>query len=83
MAGRLKRCARCNRRMRNPASSGGDWACSIVHLDGNERVGAVTEVWCPDCITTEEHLQREINDSTTSYTQLGGNLISMWPKATA
>jgi hypothetical protein len=74
MSTKIKRCTRCNRRLR----SGADWAVSIDSVD-DRGYGVVTEVYCPDCTTAEEHIQREINDSTVDYIW-SGDRVAMYPK---
>jgi hypothetical protein len=74
MAAKIKRCARCSRRMRGQRA---EWACSIDIDD--EGLGTVTEFYCPDCTTAEEHTQRAINDATTSYVWHGGR-VARYPK---
>jgi hypothetical protein len=72
MAAKIKRCARCSRRMRGHCAG---WACSIdVDDDG---LGTVTEFYCPDCTTAAEHTQREINDATTRYVWRGGRVARL------
>jgi hypothetical protein len=66
MAAKVKRCGRCNRRLRGAAV---EWVCDIS-LD-DDGLGAVTEVYCPKCATDGEHMQREINDATTDYVWYG------------
>jgi hypothetical protein len=75
MAAKVRRCARCDRRLRK---SGADWTCWIK-IDPSDGLGTVPEVYCPDCTTTEEHLQREVNDATVDYRWLGERL-AMYPK---
>ena len=71
---KVKRCARCNRRLR---TAGADWAVAIdMDQDG---FGTVVEVYCPDCTTAEEHTRREINDATSDYIW-SGDRVAMWPK---
>ncbi len=74
MAAKLKRCTRCNRRVR----SGADWAVSIDSID-DHGFGVVAELYCPRCTTDEEHLRREINDSTCDYVWVGVR-VAMLPK---
>lgn len=74
MAAKIKRCARCNRRLR----SGADWAVSMTDFD-DHSYGVVAEIWCPDCTTPEEHIQREINDATVDYIW-SGDRVAMYPK---
>jgi hypothetical protein len=72
-ATKIRRCTRCGRRLRN----GAEWACSIDF--GDDGLGNVTELYCPECTTTEEHLRREINDATTDYVWFGER-VAMFPK---
>lgn len=74
MASRVRRCARCDRRVRG----GADWAVIIADMD-DRGFGVVTEVLCPDCTTAEEYTQREINDSTVKYVWNNGR-VALWPK---
>jgi hypothetical protein len=73
MAAKVKRCARCDRRMRN----GVEWACGM-DID-EEGLGTVAEFYCPDCTTAAEHTQREINDATTTYVWYGDR-VARFPK---
>jgi len=77
MAAKVNRRARCDRRMRNAATAI-EWVCAIDIDD--EDLGTVTEVYCPKCATSEEHLQREINDSTTRYVWFGDR-VARFPKS--
>ena len=74
MTKKPKRCARCNRRLRGDRAQ---WAVGIdLDADG---FGAVTELYCPKCTTTEEHIRREINDATLDYIWVGDRIL-MRPK---
>ena len=73
MAAKVKRCAR---RLRN---KGADWAVAIDDRD-EHGFGTVPEVYCPDCTTAEEHIQREINDATSNYIWRGDR-VGLFPKA--
>jgi hypothetical protein len=75
MAAKVRRCGRCSRRLRN---FGADWAVAL-DLDLDDHLRTVAEVWCPECTTSEEHIQREINDATTDYRWIGDK-VAMWPK---
>ena len=78
MAEKVKRCARCNRRLRNTATAT-DWAVALAP-DGDTNFKVVEEIWCPDCTSSDEHLEREINDATVDYLWRGDRIL-MWPKA--
>lgn len=78
MAAKIKRCARCSRRLRG---AGTDWAAAL-ELDNDDHLRTVTEVYCPECTTSEEHITREINDATTDYRWVGDHVV-MWPKVAA
>lgn len=75
MAAKVKRCARCGRRCR----SGADWAVALDLKEQEQDLRTVTEIWCPDCTTSEEHTEREINDATVDYRWVGDK-VRMWPK---
>lgn len=74
MAAKVERCARCGRRRR----SGIDWAVEIGDFD-DSGFGVADVLYCPECTTTEEHIQREINDATTDYIWRGER-VAMYPK---
>jgi hypothetical protein len=69
MAAKVRRCGRCDRRLRGAAV---EWVCDI-ELD-EEGLGTVAEVYCPDCATATEHLAREVNDATVRYVWYGDKL---------
>ncbi len=75
MAAKLVRCARCKRRLRSSVDA---WAVAIDDPD-DRGFGVVTAVWCPDCTTDEEHIEREINDATSDYVW-SGERVACWPK---
>jgi hypothetical protein len=69
MASKVRRCARCHRRLRR----GRQWACALRR--GADGLADVTELYCPDCTTPEEHTRREINDAAMDYIHVGGRLL--------
>jgi hypothetical protein len=75
MAAKVKRCDRCDRRLRN---AGADWCVEIGNYDA-DGYGEVMTVVCPDCTTSAEHLQREIGDATTDY-RWRGERVARFPK---
>lgn len=74
MAAKIQRCARCDRRVR----SGSDWAVSIGDRD-REGFGVVTEIYCGDCQTLEEGIERAVNDAMADYVWRGDR-VAVWPK---
>jgi hypothetical protein len=77
---KVKRCGRCDRRLRNEGTAA-DWAVAL-DPDGASNFKVPTEIWCPSCTSVEEHVQREINDSTVDYLWRGDRVL-MWPKSAA
>jgi hypothetical protein len=75
MAAKVRRCARCDRRLRGAAA---DWCVEMGNY-ATDGYGEVMAVVCPDCTTAEEHVQREINDSTTDYIWRGER-VARFPK---
>jgi hypothetical protein len=74
MATKIRRCARCHRRLRR----GRQWTSAIYR--GADGLADVTELlYCPTCTTPEERARREINDSTMDYAWVSGRLL-MVPK---
>jgi hypothetical protein len=76
-AAKVKRCSRCNRRLRG---TGAAWLC-LIDLD-DDGWGSVPGVVCPGCTTDEEHTQREINDAITDYVWRGDRL-TLFPKVSS
>jgi hypothetical protein len=75
MAAKVKRCARCDRRLRGAAD---DWCAELGNFDP-DGYGEVTAIICPSCATVEEHLAREISDAMTDYEWLGDR-VARFPK---
>jgi hypothetical protein len=71
MASKVRRCARCHRRLRR----GRQWTCGIDR--GADGLADVTELYCPTCTTPEERARREINDSTLDYAWVSGRLLTV------
>ena len=76
MAARVRRCERCNRRLRGAAN---EWVVEMGNYDP-DGYGEVLSVICPDCATGEEHLEREIANSTTDY-HWRGERVARYPKS--
>jgi hypothetical protein len=75
MAIKTKRCARCDRRLRGAAT---DWAVAIDAPDDN-GYGVVSEIYCPDCTTAQEHTQATVNDTLCNYVWRRDR-VGMFPK---
>ncbi|MCV7090206.1 hypothetical protein [Mycobacterium interjectum] len=80
MTAKVNRCARCSRRLRNPRASGADWAVSIA-TDPQTDLSHVAEIYCPDCTTGTENVQRERTDAAVDYVWFSEEQFQMWPKA--
>lgn len=77
MAAKVRKCARCRRRLRG---GGDDWSVALELDEHNEDLRSPGEIWCGGCTTELEYLEREINDSTVDYLWRGDRVL-MWPKA--
>ena len=76
MAAKVKRCARCDRRVR----SGTDWTVAIDDVD-DRGYGVVTEIYCPKCTTDAERTQCDVNDATVRYVwNATGDRVARYPK---
>lgn len=79
-ATKVQRCARCNRRLRNPRGSGADWAVLVV-TDQKTSLSRADEFICPGCTTAEENVQRELNDASSDYVWVTPEQFQIWPKS--
>lgn len=76
MAAKVRRCGRCNRRLRGAAM---DWMVELNFDD--DELATPGEINCPDCQTDTEAAERQSNDRDYDYVWVDGERISMWPKA--
>ena len=76
MAAKVKRCGRCDRRVRGAATGWG------VALDIDEdKLCTPAEILCPACQTDHETTTRENNDRGHDYVWVDSQRLSMWPKS--
>jgi hypothetical protein len=75
LAAKVRRCSRCDRRLRGAAL---EWG---VDLDrGSDALITPGAVICPDCQTKGERVERERNDRDFDYVWVNAERLSMWPK---